>query len=102
MVAPAGRVAPDALEAGLAALAELAPGCRVDCPPAVTASLDYLAGPDEERAANLNELMRDSSLGAVIAARGGFGCLRLLPLLDLAALARSKTCLIGFPTSPPS
>jgi muramoyltetrapeptide carboxypeptidase len=96
VAAPAGRVAPDALEAGLAALAELAPGCRVDCPPAVSASLDYLAGPDEERAANLGELMGDPGLGAVIAARGGFGCLRLLPLMDLAALARSKTCLIGF------
>jgi len=89
-------VAPEALEQGLAVLAELAPQCRVDCPEAVLASLEYLAGPDAERAANLSALMSDPGLGAVLAARGGFGCLRLLPLLDLPALAGSGACLIGF------
>lgn len=96
VAAPAGRVAPEALEQGLAALAGLAPQCRVDCPESVLNSLDYLAGPDAERAANLSAQMSDPGLGAVLAARGGFGCLRLLPLLDLPALAETGTCLIGF------
>ncbi|MCF8041035.1 MAG: LD-carboxypeptidase, partial [Desulfarculaceae bacterium] len=73
VAAPAGRVAPEALEQGLAALAELAPQCRVDCAEAVLASLDYLAGPDDQRAAHLSALLNDPTLGAVLAARGGFG-----------------------------
>lgn len=96
VAAPAGRVAPEALEQGLADLAALAPQCRVDCADAVLAAQDYLAGPDEQRAAHLSALMSDPGLGAVLAARGGFGCARLLPLLDLAALAQTGTCLIGF------
>ncbi|MCB2193185.1 MAG: LD-carboxypeptidase [Deltaproteobacteria bacterium] len=96
VAAPAGRVAPQALEQGLAALAELAPQCRVDCADEVTAALDYLAGPDDKRAAHFSSLMSDPELGAVLAARGGFGCLRLLPLLDLAVLAQTSACLIGF------
>ncbi|MBU1277432.1 MAG: LD-carboxypeptidase [Proteobacteria bacterium] len=96
VAAPAGRVAPEALENGLAALAELAPLSRVDCPDEVLAAQDYLAGPDVERAAHLSTLLSDPELGAVLAARGGFGCLRLLPLLGLAALAQTGACLIGF------
>lgn len=96
VAAPAGRVAPEALEQGLAVLAQLAPQCRVDCADEVLAAQDYLAGPDCERAAHLSALLSDPELGAVLAARGGFGCTRLLPLLDLAALAQAGPCLIGF------
>ncbi len=42
----------------------------------------YLAGGDEERLAVMDELMNDDSVAALMAARGGFGCQRLLPLLE--------------------
>ncbi len=96
VTAPAGRVAPEALELGLAVLAELAPQCGVQCAEEVLAGEDYLAGPDQQRAAQLSSLLADPELGAVLAARGGFGCARLLPLLDLAAQAAAGPCLIGF------
>lgn len=96
LVAPAGAVPPAALEAGLAALAALAPGSRLIVEEPVRASQGYLAGGDQERAAHLTRLLRDPSLGAVLAARGGFGSSRLLPLLDLEALAGGGACLLGF------
>lgn len=96
VAAPAGRVEPAELEAGLAVLAGLAPEREIIAGPQVLAQDGYLAGPDADRAAHLGELLADASLGAVIAARGGFGCSRLLPSLDLAALAQARPCVLGF------
>jgi muramoyltetrapeptide carboxypeptidase len=96
VAAPAGRVAPAELEAGLAALAALAPDCEIIAEPRVLAAEGYLAGPDQARAEHLSALLADESLGMVIAARGGFGCSRLLPRLEWAALAAARPCLLGF------
>ena len=43
----------------------------------------YFAGTDEERAADLQAMIDDRSVKAVIAYRGGYGSVRLLPLVDL-------------------
>lgn len=56
----------------------------------------YLAGSDEERAADLQDAWRDDSLSAVFCIRGGYGTVRLLDLLDLAVLRAAKPkALIG-------
>lgn len=52
--------------------------------------------PEEERAAELNSALHSRDNDAIIAARGGFGCLRLLPLLDLEACRNHPKLLIGF------
>lgn len=96
VAAPAGRVDPDELDAGLRVLAGLAPDREIVTGPQVLAAEDYLAGSDAARAGHLSELLSDRTLGAVIAARGGFGCSRLLPRLDLAALAGARPCVLGF------
>ena len=41
----------------------------------------YLAGSDQRRAAELNDILTDPTIKAVLFARGGFGCQRILPLL---------------------
>jgi muramoyltetrapeptide carboxypeptidase len=51
------------------------------------ARLGYLAGPDADRAADLHRAWADPAIEAVFCARGGYGCLRLLDLLDRHALA---------------
>jgi muramoyltetrapeptide carboxypeptidase len=40
------------------------------------------AGPEHDRAAELIDFLRDPSIDAILAARGGVGCLQLLPYLD--------------------
>ncbi len=57
----------------------------------------YLAGTDEERAADVMAALLDDTVDAVWCARGGYGCQRVLPYLDWAALktARPKP-VIGF------
>lgn len=57
---------------------------------------DYLAGTDQERLAELHELWRDPEVKAILAVRGGYGCLRLLPDLDFTLISQQPKMLIGF------
>ncbi len=56
----------------------------------------YLAGSDDRRANELMELIVDPSIDAVICARGGYGCDRILPRLDPDAVRTAAKPLIGF------
>lgn len=62
----------------------------------VAASDGYLAGTDAERAADFNAMARDPDVRAIIAIRGGYGTMRILPLLDYAAIARDPKIVLGF------
>lgn len=59
-------------------------------------SRPYFAGTDAERAADLQRMLDDPSVKAVIACRGGYGAVRLLPLLDLARLRERPKWFVGF------
>jgi muramoyltetrapeptide carboxypeptidase len=56
----------------------------------------YLAGRDEDRAADVMAMFTDPEVDAVHALRGGWGCARLLPLLDFEAIARHPKILLGY------
>lgn len=95
LTAPGGALAPEALDEGLARLAELAPELRLMSGPELNRRDGYFAGADGERADHLARIMADPAVALVMAARGGFGCSRLLPLMDLAALAAADKPLLG-------
>lgn len=48
----------------------------------IFAKARYLAGDDERRFSELREFLFDPEVKAIFAARGGYGSMRLLPLLD--------------------
>lgn len=56
----------------------------------------HLAGTDEERAQEFNEMFRDDSVDAVIALRGGSGAARLLDKIDYNAIAENPKIFIGY------
>lgn len=56
----------------------------------------YLAGSDEQRAADITAAFQDPDCRAVICSRGGYGCARLLEHLDLDMMAASGKMLCGF------
>lgn len=90
VVAPAGPVEADLLEAGVAALRSWGLVVRVgehvlDRHPV----LPYLAGRDADRARDLQDAWCDPRVEAVLCARGGYGCQRMVDLLDFAALAQA-------------
>jgi muramoyltetrapeptide carboxypeptidase len=56
----------------------------------------YLAGTPELRAASFMKHWNDSSVSALIAVRGGYGSVHLLPFLDGPSLARTPKLFIGY------
>jgi muramoyltetrapeptide carboxypeptidase len=56
----------------------------------------YLAGKDEDRAADVNRFFADPSVKAVLAIEGGWGCARILPHLDWDAIRRNPKVVSGF------
>jgi muramoyltetrapeptide carboxypeptidase len=56
----------------------------------------YLAGTDDQRAADFNDMIHDKAVRAIFAIRGGYGTPRLLPLIDYRALKRSPKIIVGY------
>lgn len=56
----------------------------------------YLAGTDQERAADINAFFADPDVRGVIAFSGGWGTPRLLPYLDYPVIRKNPKVLIGF------
>jgi len=56
----------------------------------------YLAGSDEERAADINTLFADPEVRGIFALRGGYGSCRILPLLDYAAIRANPKPFVGY------
>ncbi|HET6798313.1 MAG TPA: LD-carboxypeptidase [Gemmatimonadales bacterium] len=58
--------------------------------------LGYLAGADDDRLADLNWALQDSSISAIWCIRGGYGVTRILERVDYPAMARQPKALLGF------
>ncbi len=56
----------------------------------------YLSGTDQQRAEDVNKAFADDSVDAVIAVRGGWGCNRILPLLDYNMIRANNKVLLGY------
>jgi len=93
VVAPAGAVDEESLEAGVQVLDNA--GFRVRLGAAVRKKSGFLAGSDAERATDLHEMFCDPEIKAIITARGGYGSGRLLPLLDPAVVREHPKIFVG-------
>jgi muramoyltetrapeptide carboxypeptidase len=71
-------------------------GYRVDVATHALEADAYLAGTDEQRANDLQSAFDDPEVKAVYCSRGGYGCARLLPYLDLDRMAQARKLFIGF------
>ncbi len=94
VVAPAAAVERAYLERGVGTLTAM--GYRVKVSRHALDRAGILAGTDATRAAELAAFFADPEVKAIFAARGGYGCGRLLPLLDFAALARTPKIFLGY------
>ena len=71
-------------------------GYRVKVGKHVMSQHGYLAGTDEERVNDLNEMLRDPAVKAVFAVRGGYGTPRLLHLVDYQAVRKNPKIIVGY------
>lgn len=76
VVAPAGPLDREAMDAGLRILGER---YRVSWDPALLSRVRYLAGDDARRGNELAAALADPAVQGVVAARGGYGAMRILP-----------------------
>lgn len=58
--------------------------------------LGYFTSTDAERAEEFMELIEDSSVDAIFFTRGGWGCARLLDLLDYNIIQNNPKIILGF------
>lgn len=56
----------------------------------------YLAGSDKLRASELNKFFADDEVDAILCFGGGYGCTRILDLLDYDLIRKHPKLLIGF------
>lgn len=96
LVAPAGRLASGSdtvrireLFASWGLHAKFSPHCCDRGEP-------YFSASDADRAADLQQMIDDPTVKAVIACRGGYGSVRLMPLLRLEELRWNPKWLVGF------
>jgi len=95
IIAPAGPIEQrEPLYRSIATLERF--GFRVRYEERIFDSVRYLAGDDAARAAELTRFFEDPGIRAIIPLRGGYGCARLIPLLDEKRLRRHCKILMGF------
>jgi muramoyltetrapeptide carboxypeptidase len=72
-------------------------GYRVIIPPGIEhRKTGYLAGTDEQRAAELNRMIRDPHVRAIFPVGGGYGLTRILDRIDYTALRKDPKIITGY------
>ena len=56
----------------------------------------YLSGRDEDRALDLEKMFLDKDVDAIMCVRGGYGCARILDLIDFTIIRDNPKIFIGF------
>jgi len=99
IAALSGRIAPDRLAAGVAALEDLGfePVLAANLRPEASLSgRPLFAGSDRERLEAFHELAGDGSVAAIVFARGGYGVPRILGHIDWTLLASRPRPYVGY------
>jgi muramoyltetrapeptide carboxypeptidase len=94
IIAPASPFSREDFDAGISELRSL--GFEPIFTDDVFARSGYLAGAAELRAREWHAAWNDPDVAAVVAVRGGYGSVQILPLLDVRAMPRQAKAFIGY------
>lgn len=92
--APARKVTPEELAPGIALLE--AHGFRVKLSDHLYGAYHQFSGTDDERAADVQQLLDDPEVDVIISARGGYGCLRIVDRINFDTLRHQPRLFVGF------
>ncbi|MCF6290761.1 MAG: LD-carboxypeptidase [Desulfobacterales bacterium] len=96
LVRPAGPVQDqDHFHAGIRLLQEMGFAVRF-ARDSLGRNSGYLAGSDQERVQEFHQIWADPEVKAILAMRGGYGCMRLVEHLDMDLIRSQPKLLIGF------
>lgn len=71
-------------------------GLFVELPENIYSRYNQFSGTDEERAADLQMLLDNPSVKAIVFARGGYGTVRIVDMLDFTAFSKHPKWIIGY------
>jgi muramoyltetrapeptide carboxypeptidase len=95
LMAPAGAIFnEDAITKSRNALEAM--GFRVKIGATAKAKSGYLAGDDSFRAKEFMDFITDPEVKAIVALRGGWGCARMLPMIDMSIIPDNPKIICGF------
>jgi len=94
VAAPAGPFDPELFEKGVSALGAM--GYQVFQPRGLTLQDRFLAGSDSHRAGRLNDMFADPAIKGIFCARGGYGSMRILDLINYNLIQQNPKVFIGF------
>ncbi len=94
IISPAGPSDADAIEKGIAYIETV--GLRPKLMPHGTKRRFYLAGSDQERLEDFHAAFEDPEVKGILAARGGYGCMRFLPQIDWQRVQANPKIFVGF------
>jgi muramoyltetrapeptide carboxypeptidase len=94
VIAPAFPANPEKIELGITYLESR--GYKVKRGKSLQGNFGYLSTSDEQRAHDLNNSFADPQIDAIICARGGWGGLRILDMLDYKTIAQNPKALVGY------
>lgn len=71
-------------------------GFKVELGAFCVGKFNYFSGTDEERKSDFQDALDNPEVKAIICARGGYGCIRILDLLNWASFIRNPKWIVGF------
>lgn len=94
LVAPGSYISGNELQESVKNLSDL--GFQVTFTERLTLQDGYFSGNDSQRAEDLMEMFERDDVDAIMCVRGGYGCARILPLLDYNVIKKNPKILIGY------
>ncbi len=94
LITPGSFIPDKALEKAIANVKKL--GFKVKQSKHLRALRGYTAGTDAQRLEDLHSMFEDPAIDAIWCARGGYGCTRILPMIDYDLISRNPKALIGY------
>lgn len=94
LVAPASGVTRSEVNSAVTSLRKLGFGVKLG--EHLTKDFGYLAGTDQERSDEFMAFVRDPEVACIMAVRGGYGVMRILPMLDFEEIRASRKIIVGY------
>jgi muramoyltetrapeptide carboxypeptidase len=94
IVSPGSYLLEDELQIAVRNISEL--GFEVTFSDKLLLQNGYFSGTDQQRAQDLIDMFEREDVKGIICARGGYGCSRILPLLDYNIIKQNPKVLIGY------
>ncbi len=94
LIAPGSYITEKELQNSVTNLSDL--GFQVTFSEKLMLQHGYFSGTDQQRAEDLMDMFERDDVDAIMCVRGGYGCARILPLLDYSVIKKHPKILVGY------